>query len=108
MCGIAGFWEQPGRNDADLTATAQAMAESMSRRGPDAQIGWADARAGIGLAHARLSVIDLSDAGLQPMTSASGRFVMVYNGEVYNAPEIQAELRAELGAACPEFRGAFR
>ncbi|TQV83641.1 asparagine synthase (glutamine-hydrolyzing) [Denitrobaculum tricleocarpae] len=105
MCGIAGFWEDPGRSDAELTASAQVMAESMTRRGPDAQIGWADARAGIGLAHARLSVIDLSDAGLQPMTSASGRFVMVYNGEVYNAPEIRSELCTELGAESPDFRG---
>ena len=105
MCGIAGFWEGPGRSGAELTATAQGMAESMTRRGPDAQIGWADERAGLGLAHARLSVIDLSDAGLQPMTSASGRYVMVYNGEVYNASEIRSELCAELGAESPRFRG---
>ena len=77
------------------------MADRLRHRGPDAGGAWADAAAGVALGHRRLSIIDLSEAGAQPMTSRDGRLVVSYNGEVYNAPE----LRAELEAAGVRFRG---
>ena len=103
MCGIAGFVDAPsgGGDDATLTRTARAMADRLWHRGPDAGGAWADAAAGVALGHRRLSIIDLSEAGAQPMTSRDGRLVVSYNGEVYNAPD----LRAELEAAGVRFRG---
>lgn len=94
MCGIAGFWGRPD-NTALLTARAKAMADAMLHRGPDGGDAWADGEIGIGLGHRRLAIVDLSAAGHQPMTSACGRFVIVYNGEVYNGPEMRAELASE-------------
>jgi asparagine synthase (glutamine-hydrolysing) len=77
------------------------MAESLRHRGPDDQGVWIDAETGVAFAHTRLAIIDLSPAGAQPMASSCGRFMLCYNGEVYNAPE----LRAELEAAGRKFRG---
>ena len=77
------------------------MSAALHHRGPDAQDVWIDAEAGVGLGHARLSIVDLSAAGAQPMVSSCGRFVVSYNGEAYNA----AELRPELEAAGRKFRG---
>ena len=105
MCGIAGFGDRPGKTEKQLGEIAGAMAQSMYRRGPDAQVQWTSAEAGIGLSHARLSIIDLSPAGRQPMLSSCGRYVLVYNGEIYNAEKIRAELQREMGGACPAFRG---
>lgn len=76
------------------------MTQALARRGPDDQGHWADAQAGIALGHRRLSIVDLSPAGHQPMRSASGRYQIVFNGEVYNF----AELRQELSAT--SFRGS--
>lgn len=102
MCGIAGYIEWAAKsNQSELEAQGRVMAKAMLHRGPDAAGVWVDAENGLSLCHARLSVIDLSDAGLQPMTSACGRFVMVYNGEVYNA----AEILDELGGNAPNLRG---
>ncbi len=81
MCGIAGIL---GAEVADLPSVLVAMADSLRHRGPDAGGIWSDAGAGIGLAHRRLSILDLSPQGAQPMVSASGRFVLSYNGEIYN------------------------
>ncbi|WP_416898643.1 MAG: asparagine synthase (glutamine-hydrolyzing) [Minwuia sp.] len=100
MCGIAGFLGRPGSAEA-LERTARAMADAMTRRGPDDAGSWADAEAGAAFGHRRLSIIDLSRSGHQPMASANGRFVICYNGEVYNAPE----MRSELEAAGSVFRG---
>src|SRR5947209_506182 len=102
MCGIAGAWHRfspPGR-DA-LSATVTAMTNSMVHRGPDAQGSWIDAEAGLAIGHRRLSIVDLSPAGAQPMVSSCGRFVISYNGEIYNA----AELRPGLERAGRSFRG---
>src|SRR5680860_1024609 len=102
MCGIAGFLDPKRRSgDNELKALAASMAVALRHRGPDAQGVWVDEQAGVALGHARLSIIDLSPAGAQPMLSASGRFVVSYNGEVYNA----GELRAELERAGHKFRG---
>ena len=88
MCGIAGFignYEQP-------LVCLKEMAKAIYHRGPDNQGVWFDERVGIGLAHTRLSILDLSPAGHQPMESASGRYVMVFNGEIYNHQTIRNEL----------------
>ena len=77
------------------------MVASIRYRGPDDSGVWLDERVGIGLGHARLSILDLSPEGHQPMVSSSGRYVLSYNGEVYNF----AELRSELGVVGQKFRG---
>lgn len=100
MCGIVGFLG-PAGEEADLAALARRMADSLAHRGPDDGGSWADGAAGIGLGHRRLSIIDLSAAGHQPMVSANRRYVLSYNGEVYNAEE----LRQECEAAGISFRG---
>lgn len=100
MCGIAGVWfsGDPGR---DATSVGEAMGRTLHHRGPDGDGTWSDAAAGICLAHRRLSILDLSPTGAQPMVSASGRFVISYNGEVYS----HSELRADLEAKGSAFRG---
>jgi asparagine synthase (glutamine-hydrolysing) len=92
MCGIAGLLDAaaPG----GLGGLARAMAGRLVHRGPDGAGLWADEAAGIALGHRRLAIIDLSEAGHQPMLSSCGRMVLCYNGEVYNAPELRAELEA--------------
>jgi len=102
MCGIAGFMTR-GRQSSneELTATVRKMADSLQHRGPDDRGEWVDVRCGVALGHRRLSIIDLSPQGHQPMTSASGRYQIVYNGEIYN----QAELREELASRGHQFRG---
>lgn len=71
---------------------AHKMGEAIKYRGPDAADAWSDERYGIALGHRRLSIIDLSVAGAQPMTSSCGRFVMIYNGEIYNTADLREEL----------------
>ena len=93
MCGIAGFIDSSHEGDAAwIRQTALAMADSIIHRGPDDGDTWSDVQAGLGLGYRRLAVIDLSPAGRQPMVSHCQRFVTVYNGEVYNAPELREEL----------------
>ncbi len=91
MCGIAGVLGPPF---PDFEPQLAAMAGALVHRGPDAAGVWADAAAGIGLAHRRLSILDLSPQGAQPMVSACGRFVLCYNGEIYNHGELRRELDA--------------
>ncbi len=100
MCGLAGFLGPPG---ADLAAVAGAMAGELLHRGPDDGGAWADDAAGIALGHRRLSIVDLSAAGHQPMVSHDGRFVIAYNGELYNTGELKAEL--ERHGVVPDWRG---
>jgi asparagine synthase (glutamine-hydrolysing) len=101
MCGIAGFWQPELERKEILSEIAGAMARTLVHRGPDDGGIWVDAEAGIGLGHRRLSILDLSSAGHQPMISSCGRHVIVFNGEIYNFLEVKKELVA-LGHA---FRG---
>ncbi len=102
MCGLTGFFDLDARLSADeARARVSAMTETIRHRGPDDGDVWVDAAAGIALGHRRLSIVDLSAAGHQPMTSSCGRFVIAYNGEAYNADA----LRPELEAAGRSFRG---
>ena len=98
MCGIAGLLSQPR---TELASTIERMVASIRYRGPDDSGVWCDERVGIGLGHARLSILDLSPEGHQPMSSSTGRFVLSYNGEVYNF----TELRSELETSGAKFRG---
>lgn len=90
MCGIAGIWHPDGRIDVGLTAAA--MADRMIHRGPDDAGVWSDQNSGISFGFRRLAIVDLTANGHQPMQSASGRYTMVFNGEVYNYREIGLEL----------------
>ena len=102
MCGIAGLMALAGRpRDSDPAATALCMADTLAHRGPDGHDSWGDAETGLGLGHRRLAIIDLTPTGAQPMHSADGRYVITYNGEVYNF----LELRAELEKSGHRFRG---
>ena len=96
MCGIAGLLGPVGdRSGEALEAAAQAMADRLSHRGPDGRGVWSDPAQGVALGHRRLAVVDLSDAGAQPMVSHDGRWVMSYNGESYNAEAMVAAMPAE-------------
>lgn len=102
MCGIAGFLGAELEGDEpQWRAVLEAMATTVRHRGPDGDGIWLDLPAGVGLAHRRLAILDLSGAGAQPMRSVSGRYWIVFNGEIYNFRELAAEL-AVLGT---RFRG---
>lgn len=92
MCGIAGLLRGTGSSVALETSVLEDMAERIRHRGPDDGGVWLDVDAGVGLAHRRLSILDLSAAGHQPMTSPSGRFVTVFNGEIYNHLRLRDDL----------------
>lgn len=91
MCGIAGILGEYG---AGLPAQLDAMVGTLVHRGPDASGTWADPAAGIGMAHRRLAILDLSPQGAQPMVSENGRHVICYNGEIYNHLEVRRSLEA--------------
>src|SRR4051812_34802462 len=99
MCGIAGFWSQ--RPDRANAAVLRDMTDQLAHRGPDDSGAWCDEAAGVSLGHRRLSIVDLSPLGHQPMVATSGRYHIVFNGEIYNF----LELRRELEAAGDTFRG---
>jgi asparagine synthase (glutamine-hydrolysing) len=91
MCGIAGVIGDP-KVSARLVGR---MARSLSHRGPDDEGVWIDSEAGVGLGHRRLAIVDVSAAGHQPMHSPAGRFVLTFNGEIYNHAELRQELIAQ-------------
>ncbi|MFA6266104.1 MAG: asparagine synthase (glutamine-hydrolyzing) [Pseudolabrys sp.] len=89
MCGIAGFYDRTRPGDAtELERRARAMSDAIAYRGPDSWAIWCDGETGIGLAHRRLAIVDLTPTGAQPMVSADGRWVISYNGEIYNAGDV--------------------
>lgn len=100
MCGITGFLAPPAPG---TEATISAMMRGIAHRGPDSRGHWCDAEAGIALGHLRLAIVDLTPAGHQPITSPSGRYMLTYNGEIYNHAHLRAELE-EQGRA-PAWRG---
>lgn len=102
MCGIAGFIDCRGKLGPDeLGPIVARMTKSLAHRGPDDAGIWTEPESGVALGHRRLSILDLSAAGHQPMSSASGRFVLTFNGEIYNF----RDLRQQLEAAGHCFRG---
>lgn len=102
MCGIAGFWDERASESADaLRARAKTMADALAHRGPDGEGVWVDETVGLGLGHRRLAVVERTAAGDQPMVSADGRWVLVYNGELYD----DGSLRAAGDAAGVVWRG---
>ena len=92
VCGIAGVLGNDGNERAAVERICEAMARTIRHRGPDDAGTWLDPGVGIGLAHTRLSVVDLSPAGHQPMHSACERYVIVFNGEIYNHKALREEL----------------
>ncbi len=95
MCGITGFLDSANhRSEAELTNIAAQMACAVLHRGPDDSGAWVETETGIGLGHRRLSIVDLSPEGHQPMLSADGRYVLVFNGEIYNFPLLRAKLES--------------
>ena len=96
MCGIAGFIEATrSSGEAELNRLAAAMSERILHRGPDDDGTYAEPASGLALAARRLAIQDLGPEGHQPMTSADGRYVIVYNGEIYNFLELRRTLEAE-------------
>lgn len=92
MCGIVGYWQVNGNIDASV---AESMAECILHRGPDDCGVWLDKDAGLALGHRRLSIIDLSPSGHQPMLSPCGRYVLIFNGEIYNHLSLRKDLESE-------------
>lgn len=92
MCGIAGLWDARTTSARGFDDTLRAMTGTLRHRGPDDQGTWSDTACGVGLGQTRLSIIDLSPLGHQPMISSCGRYVLVLNGEIYNFKEIRRDL----------------
>jgi asparagine synthase (glutamine-hydrolysing) len=90
MCGISGFWQAGGVWDDKATRVLEAMNNSLRHRGPDGEGIWINTKNKVGFAHRRLSIRDLSSTGSQPMISANDRFIIIFNGEVYNTDELKA------------------
>lgn len=92
MCGFAGFLLEKAGGLDDPKAVVTGMASTIAHRGPDDSGAWVDTQSGVAFGFQRLSILDLSPAGHQPMASHSGRFVIAFNGEIYNHLELRAEL----------------
>jgi asparagine synthase (glutamine-hydrolysing) len=101
MCGIAGLLTASRIDEAAL----RRMGDALAHRGPDDAGIWTDPEAGVGFAHRRLAIVDLSPSGHQPMVSADGRFVLNYNGEIYNHAELRRDLEARGQAPDGGWRG---
>ena len=94
MCGITGFLTASATRDGFISQV-RAITEAITHRGPDGGDVWVDADAGIALGHRRLSILNLSPAGTQPMPSKCGRYVMVFNGEIDNFASLRANLESK-------------
>jgi asparagine synthase (glutamine-hydrolysing) len=95
MCGISGFWRAPGESEQTLTEWGEAMSGTLRHRGPDDGGLWVDCAAGVVLTHRRLAIVDLSAGGHQPMMSQCRRYVITFNGEIYNFLDLRRELTKE-------------
>ncbi|TCD04318.1 asparagine synthase (glutamine-hydrolyzing) [Erythrobacteraceae bacterium CFH 75059] len=102
MCGLAGF-VTAGPLGPDAMTALRRMTGRIAHRGPDSDGHWLDEARGVALGHRRLAILDLSEAGHQPMRSPSGRLVLVFNGEIYNHRELRARLERE--GEAPDWRG---
>ena len=95
MCGITGFIDTTHSTPSDvLISTVTRMSDQIQHRGPDDSGIWVDAEAGIALGFRRLAILDLSPTGHQPMLSSDGRFVIIFNGEIYNFASLRDDLFA--------------
>lgn len=94
MCGITGFWSGGGLH-GDWRDRITRMSAAIRRRGPDGDGQWADTQAGVVLAHRRLAIVDLTEAGRQPMLSHDGRYAVTFNGEIYNFRLLRGELERQ-------------
>ncbi len=104
MCGFAGFVAgMATKPSLEWRGVLQRMGDTIRHRGPDHSGQWTDADAGIGLVHRRLAILELSAAGHQPMVSASGRWVIAFNGEIYNHADLRRAIEAS--GAAPAWRG---
>jgi len=92
MCGIAGRVRYAGRPDPDPRASLGAMLAVLRHRGPDDEGMWADPANGVALGNRRLAIVDVAPTGHQPMVAPSGRYVLTFNGEIYNADRLRPEL----------------
>jgi asparagine synthase (glutamine-hydrolysing) len=97
MCGFAGFFNKFSTTESEFAVIVRRMGSAIAHRGPDSCGVWSDAALGLALVHQRLAILDLSNAGDQPMTNSTSRFVIVFNGEIYN----NRALRDELDHLCP-------
>ncbi len=95
MCGIAGLWLINSSPEHEIRESLDKMVQSIAHRGPDDSGVWVNEKIGLGLGHRRLSILDLSEAGHQPMVSKSGRYLIVFNGEIYNHLELRSKLESE-------------
>lgn len=103
MCGLSGYLGGGSASSQEARKVLEKMADTIWRRGPDDAGYWHDEQGKVGLAHRRLAIVDLTPAGHQPMASASGQYVIAFNGEIYNHTVIRAEL--EKAGAAPAWRG---
>lgn len=103
MCGLTGFLGGAAQNAAQQAVLLESMADQIRHRGPDDGGTWSDADAQVGFGFRRLAIVDLTSAGHQPMVSTGGRYVIVFNGEIYNHLDLRAELQ-RVGQA-PAWRG---
>jgi asparagine synthase (glutamine-hydrolysing) len=104
MCGFVGFLGGAGAHEQATLGVLRNMANAIVHRGPDSEGYWTDVQAGIGLAHRRLAIVDLSPAGAQPMASVSERYVLAFNGEIYNHLRLRDALQSE-GKVLSDWRG---
>src|SRR4029077_8618158 len=94
MCGVTGFLTSSAETELELKIAVSRMAGQLSHRGPDDSGIWVDRAGGVALGHRRLSILDLPPDGHQPRHSESGRYVIVFNGEVYNFSDLRHELQS--------------
>lgn len=103
MCGIVGFWADHRFDGRPASEIATRMADALKHRGPDDAGVWTEDQRGVAFGHRRLAIIDVSSAGHQPMSSAGGRYVITFNGEIYNHRALRAAVEA--AGLAPAWRG---